>query len=642
MTASDETQYPTGPDKSNVLDSYPVLHQKTSSQLSEHSNLTSVLSARHMLPSEDESHGRKQALDLIKEVLLGSSDDATSSTSDVPMVIVPVGSYALGVWTTTSDIDCLCIGSISSKTFFKLARQRIRRAETQGVLLLRRVDASTGTVLRILVNGVNMDLQYCPAARIVERWSEIPNLSHDDPIFDLPIVSLRKLKPYRDYNHILRATPALSTFRLAYRCIKLWVTQRGIYSAKFGYLRGAHIALMLSWVCKRLANDLTTFAASDLVATFFHHYAHFDWDNSVVFDAFFHKKVPRYQRNAREPMVVLGLHAPNANVGHTTTVPALETLVNEFRTAEESLSSPKMTWQKFFGHPSTSPCASAFLHSHDSYVKIDIQFWGRTLAKGKSLVGWVESRCSPLIADIHKSAPNLTIRIWPARFTDRDITDSESEYHGCYLIGLSKRDQEPAHINKENKQLAQQALDKTLDDFQSMLQSEVKYYDASSSWIGVSLAKPSGVQHLRLDTREWGDDTAEIDDDSDSEDEFDLDDPSAPQPDDLSHHAASTHSSTPTPKLRPASDVLNRLRWDPNLDPANYIIGYEDRFLGAKEMALERWKTEQTDDEFIPQHRILYFKRKGDGVVVWERRGRVDRVFGSGIGAGILEGEGAL
>jgi len=100
-------------------------------------------------------------------------------------------------------------------------------------------------------------------------------------------------------------------------------------------------------------------------------------------------------------------------------------------------------------------------------------------------------------------------------------------------------------------------------------------------------------------------------------------------------------TSTPvsTSKLRPASDVLNRLRWDPHLDPADYIIGYEDRFLGARETSLEKWKTEQTDEEFIPQHRILYFKKQGGddgkGEIMWERMTRIDRIFGSGAGAGV-------
>jgi hypothetical protein len=48
------------------------------------------------------------------------------------------------------------------------------------------------------------------------------------------------------------------------------------------------------------------------------------------------------------------------------------------------------------------------------------------------------------------------------------------------------------------------------------------------------------------------------------------------------------------------------------------------------------WTQESSEEEFIPQHRIVYFKRKsGNGVgdeVVWNRRERVDGVFGSGNG----------
>lgn len=50
------------------------------------------------------------------------------------------------------------------------------------------------------------------------------------------------------------------------------------------------------------------------------------------------------------------------------------------------------------------------------------------------------------------------------------------------------------------------------------------------------------------------------------------------------------------------------------------------------EKALDTWKSEQTDEEFIPQHRILYFKRKSDATIVWERRTRLDLLFGSGSG----------
>lgn len=483
---------------------------------------------------------------------------------------------------------------------------------------------------------------------------ELPELHHSDAIFNLSMLSLRKLKPYRDINYIQRSVPSLPTFRVAYRCIKLWAVQRGIYSSKFGYLGGIHITLMLSWICKRLAHDVGTVTAADIVVTFFHHYAHFDWKNDMLYDAFFHKKQSRYQRSAREPMVVLGFHAPNSNVAHTSTVPGLNAIVKEFKHADRLLSQENLTWNEFLSNSGDSTSSIAeFLKSHDSYVQINIQYWGRSLSKGKGLVGWVESRCLLLVVgmfslnwylptsstdslDINRSLPSLEVRIWPARLAGTDTSDPETDYHGCYLIGLSKSF-EVDYKSKDEKLLASQALQKTFTRFLDQLHSDNKYYDPSICWIGVSLVKPSEVNGLRLDDREWGDYIPDIDSDSDDEDELE-DEPDssshflASRP--LPHRPISTSTPVSTAKLRPASDVLNRLRWDPALDPGDYIIGYEDRFLGAKETSLEKWKTEQTDEEFIPQHRILYFKRKGDGVIVWERRTRVDLVFGSGVGAG--------
>jgi uncharacterized protein (UPF0248 family) len=175
------------------------------------------------------------------------------------------------------------------------------------------------------------------------------------------------------------------------------------------------------------------------------------------------------------------------------------------------------------------------------------------------------------------------------------------------------------------------------------LRTDDKNYDPSMSWINVSLATPQEVKGFRLDDREWGDYAMEIDPDSDDEEELD-DSDDQPEPANtrklpIRSKPCSTSTPVATAKLRPASDVLHRLRWDPNLDPADYIIGYEDRFLGTRETGLERWKTEQTDEEFIPQHRILYFRKKlsedgiAKGEVVWERATRIDKVFGSGVGA---------
>lgn len=150
-----------------------VKHKRASAALSDSSNLNTVLANHNMFPTPEEVAQRQDAFTLLKNAVLGASDGDDSISSEVPLVIVPVGSYALGVWTSASDIDCLCIGSISSKTFFKLARQRLIKAESQGVRILRKVEANTGTMLELSINGVAMDLQYCPAARVVERYAPL-------------------------------------------------------------------------------------------------------------------------------------------------------------------------------------------------------------------------------------------------------------------------------------------------------------------------------------------------------------------------------------------------------------------------------------------------------------------------------------
>lgn len=89
------------------------------------------------------------------------------------------------------------------------------------------------------------------------------------------------------------------------------------------------------------------------------------------------------------------------------------------------------------------------------------------------------------------------------------------------------------------------------------------------------------------------------------------------------------------PALRPAKDVLNRIRHDPTLNVDDFVIGYHDRHLSEmQEMDVSAWKGggDTTDEEWIPQHRIEYFRRKDEtGRKIWHRSRRLDRLFGSGL-----------
>ena len=86
-------------------------------------------------------------------------------------------------------------------------------------------------------------------------------------------------------------------------------------------------------------------------------------------------------------------------------------------------------------------------------------------------------------------------------------------------------------------------------------------------------------------------------------------------------------------------DVLNRLQWDTDLDSSQYVLGYLERFEGIKEMPVRNWISESTEEDWIPQHRIKYFKKMcdgGDQEIVWDRESRVDKIFGTSAGASTI------
>ena len=133
--------------------------------------LKECLEKQGCFPSETDRNDRKEALRTLERVILDTAS-ITSGKDDrtgLALTFIPVGSYGLGVWTSDSDIDCLCIGSISSKTFFALALQRLKRAGAEGVTVLRRVRANSGYMLELDVRGIKFDLQYCTATSIAEQ-----------------------------------------------------------------------------------------------------------------------------------------------------------------------------------------------------------------------------------------------------------------------------------------------------------------------------------------------------------------------------------------------------------------------------------------------------------------------------------------
>jgi len=93
-------------------------------------------------------------------------------------------------------------------------------------------------------------------------------------------------------------------------------------------------------------------------------------------------------------------------------------------------------------------------------------------------------------------------------------------------------------------------------------------------------------------------------------------------------------STSETPRLRPATDVLNRIRFDRKYRIDQCVIGYKDRHTSEiKEKPASYWVKETTHQDFIPEHRIEYFKmeyKDGKKELLWDKSLRLDNVFHSG------------
>jgi len=220
-----------------------------------------------------------------------------------------------------------------------------------------------------------------------------------------------------------------------------------------------------------------------------------------------------------------------------------------------------------------------------------------------------------LLVQLHVNTPTVRAHLWPARFADGNALDDQS-LNGFYLIGLSSLTSAPN--SEEEKQLARKAnanvknaLVATLRAFEGDIQANTRYYEPTEMFVSVSNTTASQLPSaLVLDPHKWSDgyfDEEDDDDDNDSDDEADAVDDHferdfSPMSSAVVKKKQAKSKSTPylpATKLRTSSDVYNRLMWDPAVSKEDYVIGYEDRFKGVKEMPLGSWKREVEDEAFV-------------------------------------------
>ncbi|KAK6514540.1 hypothetical protein TWF281_004738 [Arthrobotrys megalospora] len=647
-------------------------------------DLRALLQSNSCFPTPTETALRHQAVASLNACLKGLSDLTTpsSTTADTTfsLRLVPVGSFGLGTYSSTSDTDILAIGTISTPLFWRIAKQRIKKfrgkpttdptltpSDALSVKIVRYVDATIPMLILLVGDKIRVDLQYTTAVSIISNFDSIPLQPLNSPIWNLTVPTLKKLQAWRDLLFLLSRIPNLAKYRLAYRFIKLWAEKKGVYSSKFGFFGGVHISLLLARAAMLLPPTAT---AAQLVVAFFKEYSSTKWDEETIAMPAT-GKVLRYQRATRDKMVILTINTPVINVAANATIHTVRTLSQELEkaAAKFDLDATFSDVAGNFGESTETgeiPIGVAeFLTSYNRYIKVDVQFWGLNRQGGRALIGWVESRLVGLLVELGRQTPGIDARIWPGRFHEvkpqLEASEGEeaTELRGFYLVSLTPSLQ-ASSMTKEEKRNGEAAFAAVLRNFETAVTKHKEKYDPATSWISVNCVKPEEFvtesgNTVELDlTMVWDGGEADengdgIPDDEDSdEDEEDaeiaevlLDGEPDDEQDDFfgslrkgskkkNNSPPPPQKSGPTPKLRPSHEVFNRLKWDSKYDASAYVIGYEDRFRGVLEIGVDKWKTEMSDEEFVPMHRVVYFKDRKTGELLWDREKRIDKLFGSG------------
>jgi hypothetical protein len=223
---------------------------------------------------------------------------------------------------------------------------------------------------------------------------------------------------------------------------------------------------------------------------------------------------------------------------------------------------------------------------------------------------------------LHQAVPEVVVRMWPQRLVDQaTVEEGARDPNGFYLFGIS-----PLQPGTANLRHMESSLLNCLRSFEQDLRGNERYYDGSDSFISLTHVKRTQLpENVILDPFTWPDagiDASESDEDEVEENIVDDGDeiPTANSDSWDGFHVASsaqrkraaaakakktTHIRAG--KLRTSTDVYNRLIWDTTgpVTKDGYVIGYEDRFKGIKEVPLTTWKREVEDESFVSEGSLV-------------------------------------
>uniref|UniRef100_J3M0U6 Poly(A) polymerase n=1 Tax=Oryza brachyantha TaxID=4533 RepID=J3M0U6_ORYBR len=392
----------------------------------------------------------------------GMVDQATA-------LVLPFGSYRLGVHGRGSDIDALVVGPSyvdRDRDFFFVLAGTL--AETAGVTELQPVPSAHVPVINMRFHGVQVDLLYARVCLPVVPGDL--DLSDRSVLRGLDLATVRSLNGVRVADEILRLVPDAGAFRTTLRCVKHWAKARGVYSNVAGFLGGVGWAILVARVCQLYPNAVP----SMLLPRFFRIFAQWRWPNPVLLRAIehddgklgLHLPVWDPRRNPRDRthlMPIVTPVYPCMNSGYNVSQATLRVITEHLGVGDAVCQGIVKAggaggWGELFR-------PFHFFDEYKSYLQVDATALGGEVDH-REWKGWVESRLRLLSARVEAdTSGKLLCHLHPQAYA---AEPHERPCKSSFFVGLSKpkqRRRRPAVAAAQQKQKQLFDLRATMEGF---------------------------------------------------------------------------------------------------------------------------------------------------------------------------------
>lgn len=201
-------------------------------------SLVEFLKDNQMFPTEENLIARIKSLEQFRSLIDRYALDFRKKLDDSnpEVAVFPIGSYRLGTFNDSSDIDLniLSTGHFERADFFRDFPDYLKGFDN--IKIFRILTHTQAPTIKVYIDNIKMDAAFSSLTELDPLPSYDYLINSNDYVNSLDERTLRTFNSWRDVEYLLKIIPDLNKFRLVVRAIKLWVERRCVKSNMCGYL----------------------------------------------------------------------------------------------------------------------------------------------------------------------------------------------------------------------------------------------------------------------------------------------------------------------------------------------------------------------------------------------------------------------